>query len=219
MVDRAGMKYLLRLSDYLREAKKMKIKMKMKMKKSLYDLTKEDWNSLFPVELVEHNPAWKGVFEMEKKRILEKVSKDVILRIEHFGSTAIPGIRAKPYIDIIIEIPTVLLFDEKVIKDFEQLGYSYFKVPEREDIPAYMSFGKGYNLDGVKEQIYHIHMCPKDNFMWRQVEFRDYLIAHPDRARAYEQLKVDLAAKHSNDRGKYVVSKTDFIKKTLDLIK
>lgn len=189
------------------------------MKKSLYDLTKEDWNSLFPVELVEHNPAWKDIFEEEKKRITGKVGKDVILRIEHFGSTSIPNIKAKPYIDIIIEIPEVLLFDKRVIKDFEKLGYTYFKVPERENIPAYMSFGKGYNLNGVKEQIYHIHMCPKGNYMWRQIEFRDYLIAHPDRSKAYERLKIDLASGHKNDRGGYVVAKTAFINETLDLIK
>ena len=188
------------------------------MKKSIYDLTKEDWNSLFPIELVEHNPAWKGIFEMEKKRILEKISKDVILRVEHFGSTAIPGIKAKPYIDIIIEIPETLLFDKDLIKDFEQLGYSYFKVPERENIPAYMSFGKGYNPEGTKEQIYHIHMCPKDNFMWKQIEFRNYLIAHPARAKAYERLKIDSALKHKNDRGGYVLSKTGFVDETLDLI-
>ncbi|MCG8319915.1 MAG: GrpB family protein [Cytophagales bacterium] len=82
-----------------------------------------------------------------------------------------------------------------------------------------MSFGKGYNLNGVKEQIYHIHMCPKGNYMWRQIEFRDYLIAHPDRTKAYERLKIDLASGHKNDRGGYVVAKTAFINETLDLIK
>jgi len=81
-----------------------------------------------------------------------------------------------------------------------------------------MSFGKGYKLDGTKEQIFHIHMCPKNNLMWEQVKFKDYLINNPKRAMEYEKLKIILAAKHKNDRGGYVLSKTNFINETLELI-
>jgi len=81
-----------------------------------------------------------------------------------------------------------------------------------------MSFGKGYRFDGIKEQIFHIHMCPKSNLMWKQVQFRDYLIDHPIRAKAYEDLKIKSAIHHKNDRGGYVLSKTDFINETLELI-
>ena len=188
------------------------------MKKSLYDLTKEDWNTLFPVELVDYNPKWKNIYEKEKERILHNFSHEEILRIEHFGSTSIPYIKAKPYIDILIEIPKELMFDENLIKRFEQLEYTYFKVPARENIEAYMSFGKGYSLTGHKEQIFHIHMCPGDNIMWKQLDFRDYLISYPDRAKAYEKLKINMAKKYKNDRGQYVLSKTDFINETLLLI-
>tara|TARA_R110000850_G_scaffold138636_1_gene259691 strand:- start:3328 stop:3693 length:366 start_codon:yes stop_codon:yes gene_type:complete len=96
---------------------------------------------------------------------------------------------------MLIEIPTELLFDQDLIAKFETLGYSYFKVPKRDHIPAYMSFGKGYRFDGKKEQIYHIHMCPKDNAMWEQLLFRDYLNENEDRAKAYEELKLELASK------------------------
>jgi len=188
------------------------------MKKSLYELTKEDWNTLFPVELVEFNPKWKEIYEKEKERIIKDFSHKVILRIEHFGSTSVPNIKAKPYIDILIEIPKEQLFDENLIKRFEHLGYVYFKVPERENIEAYMSFGKGYSLTGQKAQIFHIHMCPGDNIMWKQLDFRDYLISNPDRAKAYEKLKINLAFKYKYDRGQYVLSKTDFINETLSLI-
>lgn len=187
------------------------------MKKSLYDLTKYDWNTLFPIELVDYDPEWKTIFQQEKERILKKIGDD-ILRIEHFGSTSIPNIKAKPYVDLIIEVPQELLFDKALIRSFEELDYTFFEVPEREEFKAYMSFGKGYTFDGTKEQIFHIHMCDKDNLMWKQVAFRDYLIAHPERAKAYETLKVDLASKYKNDRGNYVLSKTEFIKETLDLI-
>ena len=133
-------------------------------------MTKEDWNTLFPVELVEHDPAWRGIFEEERATILQKVDNHLVLRIEHFGSTSIPAIKAKPYIDMLIEIPKGRMFGEEVISSFEALGYTYFKVPERDHIEAYMSFGKGYTLGKATAQIYHIHMCPEDHYMWTQLE-------------------------------------------------
>ena len=189
------------------------------MQRSLKDLTKEDWNTLFPIELVNHDPNWKTIFEKEKQRIMNHVGEELVLRIEHFGSSSIPTIKSKPYIDIIIEIPKKSLFEDGIVKSFEALGYSYFKVPERENIDAYMSFGKGYRLDGKKEQIFHIHMCPKDNAMWSQIDFRDYLNANYVRAKAYEDLKLTLASKFKNDRGAYVLGKSGFIKETIGLIR
>lgn len=171
------------------------------MKKNLYKLTKEDWNTLFPIELVDHNPEWKHVYENEKKRIIEKVDKQTILRVEHFGSSSIATIKSKPYIDLMIEIPKKMLFDENLIAKFTELGYSHFKVSARENIEEYSTFGKGYNLDGKKEQIFHVHMCPKDNIMWKQIDFRDFLIANNKRAKQYEDLKLELASKYKNDRG------------------
>ena len=188
------------------------------MKKTLYDLTKEEWNTVFPIHLVEHNSEWKNIFENEKKRIINKVGNEIILRIEHFGSSSIPSIMSKPYIDLMIEIPKQLLFNEDLIAKFTELGYSHFVVPARENIEAYSTFGIGYNLDEKKEQIFHIHMCPKDNVMWKQIDFRDYLNMNLESAKAYEKLKLDLAAKFKNDRGAYVLGKTDFINETLELI-
>lgn len=188
------------------------------MKKTLYDLTKDEWNTLFPIELLDHNPEWIKNYEQEKELIIETVGKASILRVEHFGSSSIPSIKSKPYIDIMIEIPKDILFNEKLIAKFTGLGYSHFKVPARADIEAYMSFGKGYNLKGEKEQIFHIHMCPKENVMWKQIDFRDYLNSNIKRAKAYEELKLNLASEFKNDRGSYVLGKTDFVNETIDII-
>ena len=187
-------------------------------KQNLQDLTREDWNRLFPLELVNHNPEWERLFEKEKKWILDHVDNSYLLRIEHFGSTAIPGIMSKPYIDLIIEIPRESLFDQELIAQFEKIGYTHFEVPEREGIDAYSSFGKGYRLDGLKEQIFHIHMCPANNYMWRQIAFRDYLIKSPKRAQEYEELKLKLISRYSNDRGAYVNGKSGFVFETLEMI-
>ncbi|TDQ28798.1 GrpB family protein [Tenacibaculum caenipelagi] len=187
------------------------------MKRTLYDLTREDWNTLFPIELSEHNTDWKHIFEEEKQRILENVDNSCFNRIEHFGSTSIPNIKAKNYIDLFIEIPKEFLFDKELIKSFEKLGYAFFEVPAREDAEAYMSFAKGYNFEGLKDQVFHIHMCPKENAMCNQLKFRDYLIENPSRAKEYEKLKIELASKYRNDRGAYVLGKTQFVKETLNL--
>ncbi len=187
------------------------------MAKQLRDFTREDFNRLYPIELKDHNPNWKYIFQQEKKYIEENTNPNQILRIEHFGSTSISGIKAKPYIDLLIEIPKELLFDNDLILQFERFGYTHWEVPQRENIDAYMSFGKGYNTEGRKDQIFHIHMCPKENVMWNQLKFRDYLISHSERAQAYETLKIDLASKFKNDRGSYMLSKTTFIQETLKL--
>ena len=181
------------------------------MEKKLENLTKQEWDTLFPVELVSHNSMWKNIYEKEEQKIIKKLGSETIIRIEHFGSTSIPGIRAKSYIDIIIEIPKDRLFDEEIINGLIELGYTYFRQSGIET--DYMVFVKGYNLKGVKEQVYHIHMCSKENKMWNQIMFRDYLIGNPARAKEYEHLKIELASNFKNDR----VGKSDFINKTLEM--
>ncbi|WP_161599526.1 GrpB family protein [Hymenobacter nivis] len=187
------------------------------MSKELKSLTKEEWNTFFPVELVAHDAAWKDLFAQEKHRLLAAIGPETLLTVEHFGSTAIPAIKSKPYIDLLIAIPPERLFSEGLIRQFEALGYAYFKVPQRENIDAYMSFGKGYRVGGGSAQIYHLHVCPAGNAMWEQPAFRDYLNAHPARARQYERLKLGLAAQFRHDRGAYVLGKARFIADTLAL--
>lgn len=181
----------------------------------LYELKKEDWNRLFPIHLEDHNPAWSAIFEKEKNLILSKISAFSPELVEHVGSTSIPGIKAKPYIDLLIVIPDEYLFSQGLIEALAEIGFTYFLVPKRDHIEAYMSFGKGYNLEGKKEQIFHIHLCTRDNFMVNQLAFRDVLRKDEQLAKAYEKLKVESAAKFRNDRGSYLLSKNEFIQDVL----
>ena len=187
------------------------------MKQRLEELTKEDWDTLFPIELVPHHPAWKEIYEAERQKIMEALGEQTVLRIEHFGSTAIPGISAKPYIDIIVEIPKALLFNGEVIEKLSGLGYHYFR--QTGGGADYMIFVKGYCLQGKSEQVFHIHMASEENILWHQLAFRDYLRANPARAKAYEELKKDLARTYQNDRSGYRIAKSDFIRKTLKMAK
>jgi len=187
------------------------------MKKSIKDFTKKDWDTLFPIKLVEHNPIWTSIFKSEKQKIIKSVGMNFIKRIEHFGSSSIPNIKAKPYIDILIEVPKHLLFDSQMIKGFENIGYTCLTEPIKDNMDNYMILAKGYNLDGTNEQVFHIHACPEGHSMLKQIKFRDYLISNPERAKAYENLKVNLASEFKNDRSGYRIAKTDFINKTLEL--
>ena len=187
------------------------------MTQQIHDLSRDDWNRLFPIELVPSRLDSTEIFEQERRSILSRLGNEFIVRVEHFGSTSIPGIMAKPIVDILIEVPAARMFDQKLIDAFQALDYAYFKVPERDEHAAYMSFARGYVIEGAKQQIYHIHACESTHKMWSQLLFRDYLIRNPDRARAYESLKIDLATKYRHDRGRYVLSKTGFVDETLRL--
>ena len=185
------------------------------MKKRLEDLTKHEWDTFFPIELEDHNTNWKSIFEEESQLINEKIGSQLIA-IEHVGSTAIPEIKAKPYIDISIEIAQENLFKEEVILALESLGYHFFRQTAKGS--DYMIFVKGYNLNGPKEQIFHIHMCPSGHEMLDQILFRDLLIANPKRAVEYELLKTELAASHKNDRVGYRMAKNDFIAQIMNTV-
>ncbi|SMG37651.1 GrpB domain, predicted nucleotidyltransferase, UPF0157 family [Marivirga sericea] len=186
------------------------------MKRELKDLSKEEWDKLFPIALHPHDPKWPLIYKDEKDQIVNRLGNS-ILKIEHVGSTAIPAIKAKSYIDISIEILVEHLFNEEIIQSLEKLGYTFFR-QEGKDLD-YMVFVKGYNLNGEIEQVFHIHMYPSGHELLHQITFRDYLIANPERAKQYENLKTQLADQHKNDRVGYRVAKDNFILETLDLAK
>ncbi|MCX2743299.1 GrpB family protein [Mangrovivirga sp. M17] len=185
------------------------------MRKEIQNLTKQDWDTLFPIELADHNSVWKDIFESEKQDIVKQAGEKII-GIEHVGSTSIPGIKAKSYIDISIEIAEEDLFDQDIIGSLNNLGYHYFRQSSKID---YMIFVKGYNLSGENDQVFHLHICPTDHPMLDQIAFRDFLIDNHGRAKAYEQLKIELAEKYRNDRSGYRIAKDDFIKETMDMIR
>lgn len=188
------------------------------MKNSLKALTKKDWDNLFPVELVEHRPEWEQTFQTEKLKILQSTDNRFLRRIEHFGSSSIPLIKSKPYIDILIEVPREFLFNKKFILEMEKIGYTCLTEPNEKDDKHYMILIKGYHPDGTNDQIFHIHACPEGHEMLKQIEFRDYLIANPARAKEYEALKIQLASKYKYDRSGYRLAKTEFITETLKRI-
>ena len=139
------------------------------------------------------------------------LGEEIVIRVEHVGSTAVANLPAKPTIDIAVEIPDIDDVGTKIISIMLSNGYNYMH--EKND---HLMFVKGYTPEGIKGQSYHIHMGAKDNnVVWDMLHFRDYLRSNISVAMEYLQLKMELASLHKNDREAYTEAKTTFIKNAL----
>jgi GrpB-like predicted nucleotidyltransferase (UPF0157 family) len=158
-----------------------------------------------PIILVEYDPSWVQKYEMEQERILDALGDctegGVLYDIAHVGSTSVPGLAAKPCLDIAARVHPLPLPDERVAA-LELLGY--------EHLGEYGIPGRHFFRKGPHEV--HLHVVSFDTEHWpRYVLFRDYLRAHPQAARRYERLKRELASKHHHDREAYTNGKGPLI--------
>ena len=190
--------------------------LKVKADKSNFDnLTTEQIGKLFPIRIVPYNPDWKRLFEQEKVLITGALGENVAVNIEHFGSTSIEGLAAKPTIDIMVEVSK--LNDElkqDITKKLETIGYGNMYNAEKENK---MTFGKGYVENHVCTQTYHVHIREKGDTPQDEIYFRDYLLRNADACDEYAKLKYALAEKHSFNREDYTQAKTGFIAKITEL--
>jgi GrpB-like predicted nucleotidyltransferase (UPF0157 family) len=179
------------------------------MTKNLNKMTTDELGQLFPIFIVDYDPDWPRLALIESGNIMEAVGKDVIARIEHIGSTAVPGLCAKPTIDFLLEILEITNCD-LLNKQLQKIGYHF--IPKPENPPPYMMFAKGYSESGITGQTFHIHVrYPGD---WDELVFRDYLIENKWVKAEYSRLKRKLADEFKYDREKYTESKSTFIKNT-----
>lgn len=158
------------------------------------------------VVIVDYNPAWPALFEEEKKRLLA-VAGQWIEDIQHVGSTSVPGLAAKPIVDIMIAIHR-LADVEKCVAPIESLGYGYMGehgLPERH-------FFRKPAPDTWRGRTHHIHMVLRDSNQWiNQIHFRDYLREHAEGRQQYQELKRALAEQFGSDRFAYTDAKQEFI--------
>jgi len=155
------------------------------------------------VELVAHNPVWRVMFEEEAVR-LTAVFQPILRAIHHIGSTAVPGILAKPIIDVLVEVGEITAVD-KYYPAMAALGY----IAKGENgIPGRRYFRKGSDA----HHTHHVHVFQTGHpEIARHLHFRDYLIAHPETAQAYSRLKTQLAREFREDPAAYTRAKTEFI--------
>lgn len=157
------------------------------------------------VALVDYDPRWPEYFRVEADRLHAALGERV-KEIVHIGSTGVPGMVAKPMIDMMVGLHTLSDLPE-IVPIMEKLAYSYkgeFGIPDRH----FFTLGD--------PTTHHVHMVFHGGPFWRlNLLFRDYLRHNAGEARAYETLKRELAVKFANNREAYTKGKDTFIKAML----
>ena len=156
------------------------------------------------VEIVDYDHSWPVLFEKERK-LLQNILGDIAKAIHHIGSTSVPGLAAKPIIDILMEVTSVNTLDgfndELFAVGYEARGE--FGIP-----------GRRYFKKGGNDRTHHIHAFNSGDFnLTRHLAFRDYLRHHPDVASEYAALKMEIAAACNNDIYRYCEGKDVYVKR------
>jgi GrpB-like predicted nucleotidyltransferase (UPF0157 family) len=162
------------------------------------------------IVVVDYDLTWPQKFVEEQTRILAVIGA-YVEDIQHVGSTSVPGLAAKPIIDIMIAVYSMSLV-KKCIEPLASLGYGYMGelgLPERHFFPKPPPTGWAHRT-------HHVHMVLKGSNQWEnQTRFRDYLREHPETLQQYQILKRELASGFIDDREGYTDAKQDFIFATL----
>lgn len=160
------------------------------------------------VKLCPYDPSWKAEFEKERK-LLQGILGDYALDIQHVGSTSIPGLSAKPIVDIAVAVGNEEIL-YKLIPILSRAGYDVKNSIENQ--------GEILARKGNPERRTHyIHVEIKDGIYWgNHITFRDYLITHPEYIKKYEDLKMNASAQ-IKDRKTYTAYKNQFIQEVLQL--
>jgi GrpB-like predicted nucleotidyltransferase (UPF0157 family) len=155
------------------------------------------------VLIEDYKIAWREAFEKERGRLSAMIGQ-FALAIEHIGSTAVPGLCAKPVIDIAVGIQELKAVKE-CIGPLSSIGYEY---RGEAGLPGRHFFVKG----SMETRTQHLHVELFNGPLWRShILFRDYLRSHPKEAAAYAKMKRALAEKYSDDRDAYTSEKNNYI--------
>ena len=167
------------------------------------------------IGIVPYDSRWPELFLREAEHLRCCLPAGLIRRIEHFGSTAVPELAAKPIIDLLVEVRSLRAARTEIAPILQAQGYDYFWRPSfGDDVPPWYAFFIRRDRHG--RRTHHIHMVTRRRTFhehWDRLLFRDFLISHPETARAYARLKTDLAAMHPNDRVAYTRGKSAFIQR------
>lgn len=165
------------------------------------------------VRLVPHNPEWITNFQQEKD-LLESLVGEYIVGIEHIGSTAINGIKAKPIIDIMIGLKPL---DNARDLEMRTMQEGHYYRLQKQELEGKVVFAKFPEIqEGNSMKTHFLHVVEYEGDWWNEhLLFRDRLNASPELAKEYESLKVQLALEHPNDVKSYADQKLKFVKSVL----
>jgi len=158
------------------------------------------------VRVVPYDPQWKTQYKLERDRITAVLEKEIV-SIHHIGSTSIPSMSAKPIIDLLLEVKDITKIDD-YNSEMIKLGYE----PRGElGIPGRRYFSREEPQD---VRTHHIHSFQSGDIgLVRHLAFRDYMIAHPDDAKVYSELKIVLARRFQKDIDGYISGKHLYMEK------
>lgn len=167
------------------------------------------------VELYKYDSNWETTF-LEMKKIYENALGDLAIVIEHVGSTSVPGLSAKPILDIDIVIKDAN--DLTIVNEIlDKLGYIHQGNLGIDGRESFRPINPRAPRDdkGTRWMDHHLYVCPQNSReLMRHLAFRDYLRSHQDAAKAYETIKLDLAIS-AETREEYTVGKTAFVEMIL----
>lgn len=170
------------------------------------------------IQIVDYNPEWKIQFR-DLEHVFLDVLQDLIITVEHVGSTSVPGLKAKPILDIDIIIPENLLTWSSVKAHLEQLGYHHvgdYGIAGRE---VFKSATDQVPKDGSKRTWpkHHLYVCPANIYALKNhLTLRNYLRNNPQAVQEYGRIKTRLAKQFPHDIDAYIHGKTDFITRILE---
>lgn len=165
------------------------------------------------IAVVPYDPEWPQRYAALEQRLKKLLPKNLVQRIAHIGSTAVPGLSAKPIIDVQVEVNDMEEVRERVVPMLEGEGYEFIWRPSIGESEPYYAWFIRRNEKGERTE--HIHIVAPDHNSAGRIIFRDLLRRHPEEAAAYETLKTSLAKKHAKDRVAYTQGKTAFIQDIL----
>lgn len=158
-----------------------------------------------PVSLCAYNIAWPALFEQERERLLQRFP-GLLLDVQHFGSTAVPGLAAKPIIDILVGVASMAVADS-LIEPFTRAGYS-----SSAEFNQTLTDRRWFMRHAEGRRTHHLHMVVMGSAEWRRrLLFRDALRADAALAERYAALKRELALAHAADRECYTDAKSAFV--------
>jgi len=170
----------------------------------------EPTNMPSPIRIVDYDPDWPLMFEAEKSKVIAAVDGRISTAV-HIGSTAVPGLCAKPIVDIMAGV-SGLGGAEALLPPLAGLGYD--DVTKIDDSGEWFyCLGRAPDEPGETMRYFHLHLMCEDGGEWkRHIDFRDYLRLHPETAADYCTLKRGLAERFMDQRELYTESKTLFIR-------
>jgi GrpB-like predicted nucleotidyltransferase (UPF0157 family) len=155
------------------------------------------------VRIVDHDPAWAALAAAELRRIEGELG-EIAKRLEHVGSTAVPGLPAKPILDLLLSVDAVVS-RERYVEPLQRLGYLFIPAPQS---PDFHFFAK----PAERPRTHHLHVCELGSeHELRHIAVRDFLRGDPAEAARYAALKRQVVERHPHDRLAYIDGKEEHV--------